>query len=251
MKVAYDLLKQVVDIDYAVKSNQYHCIHCGCEMIPSALDSYKVSPYFRAKNSHVEDCAVKMIDTKTRYNNKESELEEVYEKTIKDSIKKNESTPSGEKSTERKRKENSFVKVRYLNQLVSFCLGNDINESLGSRQIKDFFVDKRTYNEFHDFKEGEIYLFGVRFKKFITEFQTMYFTYPIGAPIDEIGMYFFDLDTYYQIKDKIFNKDEEDRYKDIYVIGEMSPKGKIRVFNEGQFFFIPIKDREIKGDENE
>ena len=243
MKVAYDLLNVLIDIDDANKEQDYVCIHCGCDMIPSALDSLKVSPYFRAKNSHAEDCPVKVIDTKTRYNNKDSDIEEIYSKVINRISRENELEAKNDSSPERKRREKSNVPIRYLNQLVSFCLGNDINESLGNRKIKDFFVDRRTFHDYSHFKEDELYLVGARFKKYIDDLSTMYFTYPNGVSVNEVGLYFFDKDTFYKVKEKVFNKDEEGNYKDIYVLAKGSSKGKLKIYSENQFFFTVRSDK--------
>lgn len=248
MKVAYDLLNVVIDIDDAYKGQEYLCIHCGCDMIPSALDSFKVSPYFRAKNSHEDDCAVKLIDTKTRYNNKDSELEEIYEKVISSIVSEKDKEPNVDSNPERKRKENSKIRIRFLNQLVSFCLGNDINESLGEKKIRDFFVDRRTYKSFAGFKENELYLVGARFKKYIDNLSTMYFTYPNGVSVNEVGLYFFDKNTFYKVREKVFNKDEKGNYKDIYVLAMGSSKGKLKVYNEGQFFFTVGSEKNIEGE---
>lgn len=248
MKVAYDLLNSIIDIDDAYKGQEYVCIHCGCEMIPSALDSFKVSPYFRAKNSHADDCPVRLIDTKTRYNNKDSEIEEIYEKVINRVLSEKIHDPYQDSTPERKRKENANVRIRFLNQLVSFCLGNDINESLGDKKIRDFFVDRRTYQNFPHFIEDELYLVGARFKKYIDDLSTMYFTYPNGVSVKEVGLYFYDKETFYKVKEKVFDKDEKGNYKDIYVLAMGSSKGKLKIYNEGQFFFTVRSDKNYEGE---
>jgi hypothetical protein len=218
-------------------------------MIPSALDSEKVSPYFRAKNSHDNECVAKLIDTREKYNGRESNVEEVYEKILNTISKKDKAESTPNMNPERKKKEKKNIKVKYLSQLISFCVGNDINEFIGDIQIKDFFIDKRTYQNFDDFEENRIYLVGARYKSYSTKYTTMYFMCPIGVREKEIGVWFKSKDDFYAVKNKIFDKDENDNYKDIYVLAKGTSTNKLKIYNENQFYFIAMKYYEINEEE--
>jgi len=252
MKIARKKNNELADIDFILDDydKEYFCIHCGCEMVPAALDSDKVSPYFRAKNTHDENCPVKNILTRDRYNGKESEIEVVYENALKDREEQSaSSTPSS--SPDRKRKESNYLRIRYLKQLVTFCLSNDIEETIGDKPIKSFFIDDRTLINHTSFKQNKIYLFGVRFKLYIDSMQSIVVTYPTKYPHDDILMYFYDRDVYYEIKNKVFtDKDEENRYKDIYVIAQLNRNDNIAIRNSNQFFFV-AKNRALKDNTSE
>lgn len=252
MRVAKDLLDRIIDIDDASKEIEYHCIHCNCEMIPSALNSLKVSPYFRAKQSHDIECSAKLIDTRQRYNSKESDIEDIYERLLiletKDTIEREEIE---DKNSDRNRKDRKNIKIKYLSQLVSYCVGNDINIKVGDRFVKDFFVDKRTYKDFKGFKENELYLLGARYKGYSTPHKTMYFMAPIGVRAIELGIWFKEESVYFNVKDKIFKKDSNDEYKDIYVLALGTKTGKLKIYSGEQFYFVDKNKLIDMGDENE
>lgn len=237
MDIAYNQKREVINVSEIVMGEVYGCIHCGCEMVPAALNSSKISAHFKAKNSHEDNCEVKLLNTSTRFNGKDSSIEKVYESILKGQVKSISKEVDRDKNPNRE-KRNVYVTVKNLKQLVTFCLSNHENRFIGGIQIKDFFIDKRTHNTFSSFENDKLYLISARFKKYLSGKQTFVLMYPIGLRTKEVLAYFTKADDYYETKSQLFDDlDVDDRFKDIYVLAKANRKGNLIIYDKRQIFF--------------
>ncbi len=243
MQKAYDVSKTMVSVDNALKENVYSCIHCGCEMIAAALDSVKVSPYFRAKNTHQEDCPVKHILTRERLDGSESDLEEIYNQILSKDVVDREPTERID-TGDRKRRQN-YKKVRSLKQLVSFCLSNDVNDWLGTSQIKDFFISKITMEHHKTIESKKIYLIQARFREYFPDDRIILFKYPIDDFTYDLETIYITDRLYYRVKDEIYNKDDNDEYRDMYILCQIEDD-TASIYSESQIFMISKHEKNVE-----
>lgn len=223
-------------------SKEYTCPYCHCDVIPAAIESERVSAYFRAKKHHDDKCPFKYIESKDSYDNQNSNVEEIYQRMLRQGFKKVE---TARESSDERTKSSKISRINNLKSLVSFCLDSSIDDSVGHNTIKDFFVDERTHTIHQQFSPGKLYLVRCYFRRYDDIRRHIVLRYPRRIAEDakrEITLKFAtaqETGLYKEVKDRIFStKEEHSIYPDLYIIGKLNKSKQMIIQNIHQILFL-------------
>lgn len=170
--------------DLPGKTGPFSCPGCGCEVVPAALSSHKVRPYFRAVTHHAASCsyAAIVIDPEQEAAANTLDFQKVWHRMFpgNDGVSRfAEPHPlSTRVSPNVALAEDYFSDA--LRLLYQKCQSSDYRTLVGKDPIRDIYCGRETAHIYTTYISGKK-LVECSFIRFDKEKRSIYFGFPYGA----------------------------------------------------------------------